>query len=124
MTYPAGSDQLRAARHPGALEVLEAGSRVRLVLTGEVDASMNSLMVDAVNDVADRGLPIDVDTREVTFIDSAAIALLMYLSVRVPQRMRFIQPSDPVRFLMEITGLEDQVDILEYDPRLDEDPGT
>jgi len=119
MTHPAESELARAARHPGSVQVLHSGSRVRLVLTGEVDASMNAQMVEAVHDVADRDLPIDVETRQVTFIDSSAIALLVYLAHRVPHPMRFIQPSEPVRFLMDITQLDEQAEVLDHDPGFD-----
>lgn len=123
MTYPAGSEQAQDARTPGSVEVIGSAARVRLVLAGEVDASMNAQMVEAVNDVADRGVPIDVDTRDVTFIDSSVIALLVYLASRVAQPIRFIQPSEPVRFLMDITQLDEQVDVLDHDPGPDEAQG-
>src|SRR5690625_7747952 len=118
-TQPAESQQARAARQPGSVQVLHSESRVLLVLTGEAAASMDAQMVEAVHDVADRDLPIDLETRQVTFIDSSAIALLVYLAHRVPHPMRFIQPSEPVRFLMDITQLDEQAEVLDHDPGFD-----
>ncbi len=101
---------------PGSVVLLTSPVRNRLVLSGELDLNDKAKLRDAVADAVERRLPVDVDTRNVTFMDSTAIAALSHLVQRLPHRLRFIQPPDLVRLLLEITGISDAVAIVEHDP--------
>ncbi|UNX54899.1 STAS domain-containing protein [Georgenia sp. TF02-10] len=100
----------------GSVAVLVAPDRVRLVLAGEVDSLLAAELATAVRDAAARRQPVEVDTRNVTFMDSTGVATLAELSRRTSVRPAFIRPPELVRFLLEVTGLGRVVDILEDDP--------
>jgi anti-sigma B factor antagonist len=101
---------------PGSSAVLTSATRVRLVLAGEVDISMNDELMEASSELEQIGLPIDVDVRNVTFMDSSVIAVLARLTHRVPAQLRIIEPPDVVRFLLEVTKIGELVEVLEVDP--------
>lgn len=101
---------------PGSVVLLTSPVRSRLVLCGELDLNDKATLRAAVANAVERGLPVDVDTRNVTFMDSTAIAALSHLVQRLPHPLRFIQPPDLVRLLLEITRICDAVTIVEHDP--------
>ncbi|MPV36629.1 STAS domain-containing protein [Georgenia subflava] len=101
----------------GAVSLLTSEVRLRLILSGEVESSLRKELTEAIDDAESTGLPVDVDTRSVTFMDSSVIALLARLAYRRPeQRLRFIDPPDLVRFLLGVTQLGAVVDVLDHDP--------
>jgi anti-sigma B factor antagonist len=100
----------------GSSALLTSDNRNRLVLAGEVDISMNEELGQAAVTVERSGLPLDVDVRNVTFMDSSVIAVLARLAYRLPDRLRIIEPPDVVRFLLEVTKIGDIVDIIDTDP--------
>lgn|GEM_PF-4672690 len=104
----------------GSVTVRFAGRRARLHLAGEVDSSMNPELAPVAVELAQRGLPVDVDTRAVTFMDSTVIALVAHLANQLPARVSFIDPPEHVRFLLQITQVEDLVEIIEA---VDDEPG-
>ena len=53
-----------------SVSVLTSPWRVRMVLSGPVDASMSDELTAAVREAERPGLPVEVDTRTVTFMDS------------------------------------------------------
>lgn len=115
-----GSKQLHGgdldSTQDGGVTVQTSRSRVRLVLAGQVDASMNSELAGAASEIARLDLPVDVDTQPVTFMDSTAIATLVHLATRLTSRIRIIQPPELVRFLLDVAQVGDLVDILDVDP--------
>lgn len=100
----------------GSVSVLSSPFRVLLVFSGQMDGSLNAELADAVTKAQQQGLPVDVDTRAVTFMDSSVIAMVAYLVYRLPHRVRFIQPPQLVRFLLEVTNIGELVDVLDHDP--------
>ncbi|TRW46122.1 STAS domain-containing protein [Georgenia yuyongxinii] len=101
---------------PGSAAVLTSATRARLVLAGEVDVSMNDELMEASSELEQTGLPIDVDVRHVTFMDSSVIAVLARLTHRVPSRLRIIEPPDVVRFLLDVTRIGELVEVVDADP--------
>src|SRR5690625_7063420 len=87
----------------GTVAVLISPHRVRLVLAGEVDASTEAELSEAVTEVLGLGLPVDIDVRNVTFMDSSAISGIARLSVQLGHRPRLIAPPESVRFLLSVT---------------------
>lgn len=100
----------------GSTALLTSATSNRLVLSGEVDISMNEELGQAAVTIERSGLPLEVDARNVTFMDSSVIAVLARLAYRLPDRLRIIQPPDVVRFLLEVTKIGEIVDIVDVDP--------
>ncbi|RPF26804.1 STAS domain-containing protein [Georgenia muralis] len=100
----------------GSASVLLLPGRTRLVLAGEVDTSLGEELTRSVAEVEDAGLPVEVDVRHVTFMDSSVVSALAGLAFRYPHRLVFIKPPDVVRFLLEVTNLGEMVDIVDDVP--------
>lgn len=100
----------------GSVAVLFSSERTRVVLGGEVDVSLSAELTDAISEAQAAELPVDVDVRQVTFMDSSGAAMLARLAARMPHKVRIIQPPDVVRFLLEVTAIGESVEILEDVP--------
>ena len=111
-------------RGPASVSVLQTAARTRLVLAGDVDISLNGTLNDAVELIVQLGRPVEVDTADVTFMDSAVVAVLARLAYRLPDRLRMLRPPDLVRFLLDVTQLGEIVDIVDEDPALPDEPLT
>lgn len=98
--------------HQGWLRLRRTDGLVRLELGGEVDALMEQALEQAVTEARTRDLPVEVDTRAVTFMDSLALASLARLAVGQHTAI-FVDPPDLVRFLLDVTRLGDVVQIRE-----------
>ena len=120
-------DGVRRAMEPPALriETRTEGDSIFIVLAGELDASscpaVEAKLADADGD--GDGLVV-VDLREVNFIDSTGIALLvraMRASAEDSDRLRVVPSrSRDVQRLLEICGMDQALPILE-DPAGDEE---
>lgn len=106
----------------GSVHALLGSRRTRLVLSGEIDVSMSADLTEAIAVAEQAGLPVEVDARHVTFMDSSGVALLARLASRTPGRLALIQPPDVVRFLLEVTRIGELVDVLDADPGFDPAP--
>jgi len=91
--------------------VLEV-ERARLVLRGEVDARLSPRFREVISRLLANPVPVDVETVEVTFVDSAAIAMIAHLARQLPASVRFLAPTPQVRFLLELTQVEDLVEVV------------
>ncbi|GAA4288121.1 STAS domain-containing protein [Georgenia daeguensis] len=109
----------------GQVTVRTSTTRTRLVLSGEVDMSLADELSAAVDEVLVLGLPVDVDVRDVTFLDSSGLSKLVHLATGAVTRPRLIEPPDFVTFLLEVTRLDEVMDVLESDPGFpDGDPAS
>ena len=111
-----GTDTPRGAGGAGSVHTLLDPDRTRLVLSGEIDVALTDELTEAVTDAETAGLPVEVDARHVTFMDSSGIALLARLANRTPGRLSLIKPPDVVRFLLEVTRIGDLVDVIDSEP--------
>ena len=57
--------------------------------------------------------PIEIDTLAVSFVDSTVIAVFAALAHRQPGRLRFINPSESVRFLLDLTQLAQIIEVID-----------
>jgi anti-anti-sigma factor len=105
----------------GSVHVMVSHSRTRLVLSGEIDVALSSELAEAISEAERAGLPVEIDARHVTFMDSSGVTMLARLAHRAPGRLRMIQPPDVVRFLLEVTRIGEVVDVLDADPGFPED---
>jgi ABC-type transporter Mla MlaB component len=106
----------RIDRRTGTVTVLATGVGARLVLTGEVDVSMNSQLYAAAAELEKLGMPIEVHTRDVTYTDSSVMAILARLAHRCEHRIKVVDPPPLVRFLLLVAQLEDAVDVVSRRP--------
>ena len=107
---------------PGAVQVLEVDGATHVVLSGEIDSDLGRDLQQAAADPAVAGLPVVVDTRRVTFMDSAGLAFIARLCGRGQERVTLLVASQTVLFLLEVTGMKDAVDIV--DVRTEGDAAT
>lgn len=98
----------------GTAAVLSSGTRVRIALAGELDLACRPAVEEACRDALSHGLPVDLDVRDVTFIDSSILTLVFKLAVSSP--LRVVGPNELVRFLFDVTGLSSRVEMLDEDP--------
>jgi anti-sigma B factor antagonist len=100
----------------GKVAVRTSAARTRLVLSGEVDMSLADELSAAVDDALALGLPVDVDVRHVTFLDSSGLSKLVRLATGAVTRPRLIEPPEFVTFLLEVTRLDEVMDVVAEDP--------
>ncbi|WP_193311358.1 STAS domain-containing protein [Georgenia satyanarayanai] len=98
----------------GSAAVLASPTRVRIVLAGELDLAIRSDIEEACRDARRYRLPVDLDVRNVTFMDSSIVVLIFSLAASSP--LRVIGSTELVQFLFDVTGLAARVEMLEEDP--------
>ncbi|WP_370634542.1 STAS domain-containing protein [Actinotalea sp. Marseille-Q4924] len=101
-----------AESQPGSVQVIVQGGRTRIVLSGEIDADLGPDLQEATTDAESTGLPIDIDTEHVTFMDSSGIAFLARIATRTGSRTRVIRPPETVRFLLEVTRIGELLEVV------------
>jgi len=100
---------VRGSRHatgvsesdPAAARFAVRGNEVRV--TGELDLDTAPQLYVSTMVVGDPGTTVRLDMSEVTFIDASAIRVLV--KVGRQRGVVVVNPSPPVRRLLEITGL-------------------
>ena len=93
------------------MEVQQAAGRTTLLLSGEFDASCVLRFERLVRTAMDNPLPyVEIDMREVTFIDSTGLALLLRTEGASRQdgfELEILRsPAAAVRSALEASGLE------------------
>ncbi len=112
----AGGDDADA----GSVHVIMGRTKTRIVLSGEIDALVSPDLVEAAAEAEDAGRPVEVDAHHVTFMDSTGVAFLARLASRSSTRLVLIRPPDVVRFLIEVTSINDLLDVVDDDPGVDD----
>jgi anti-anti-sigma factor len=102
----------------GTLEVrsaIEDGTRV-VSLSGELDLSNAETAKAALQEAREADAPLIVDMRELEFIDSTGIALLVGIIGSEGPEVRFV-PSDSAAVIrvMELTGLAGRLPLAEVE---------
>ncbi len=100
-----------ATGEPGAVHVILGADSTRIVLSGEVDADLGPDLQQASADAEQAGLPIEVDTHHVTFMDSSGVAFLARLAIRSQHRIRLLRVPPTVQFLLEVTRIGELLDV-------------
>jgi anti-sigma B factor antagonist len=119
-----GPDAAGVAAETGSVHVMVSSSRTRLVLSGEVDVALSGELTEAVTEAERAGLPVEIDARHVTFMDSSGVSMLARLAHRTPGRLMMIEPPDVVRFLLGVTRIGEVVDVVDVDPGFPDEPPT
>lgn len=102
---PPSSQPVERSLDPGSVHVLFEPGTTRVVLTGEIDAELGPDLHQAADDALSTARPIEVDSRLVTFMDSAGVAFLARLASRATDRVVLVDPPDVVGFLIETTRI-------------------
>jgi anti-sigma B factor antagonist len=100
---PAPDFELRTHRRDSAVEVAAAGE-LDMAAAFQLESGVDPLLAD---DAVDS---VQLDLSEVGFVDSAGLGALLALRERAQDRgiaLEIARPSDPVRRLLELTGLGD-----------------
>lgn len=109
----------RQGGEPGAVHVILGSERTRIVLSGEIDADLGTDLAEATADAERAGLPIEVDARHVTFMDSSGVAFLARLSIRSTHRVRLLRVPPTVQFLLDVTRIGELLDVVDGDGDFD-----
>jgi anti-sigma B factor antagonist len=110
----AQSDRAVPAR--GEISVLSTATRTVVTLGGEIDIDLTRELVGACDIAMHMGLPVDFDVRDVTHMDSSAIAMIARVAYASTTPPRLIRPPDVVEFLLEVTGIGEVVEVTHADP--------
>lgn len=106
---------------PGSVHVMYSATATRVVLAGQVDASLRADLADAAEAVADaRRSVVQVDAQQVTFMDSIGVSFLARLASLTRSTLVVIRPPEMLRFLFAVTDIGGLLEITEDDPGFDE----
>lgn len=110
------SDEVSPRAEGGSVHTLLDQDRTRIVLSGEIDVSVNTELVEAITEAEAAGVPTEVDARQVTFIDSSGVALLARLASRTPNTLTVLDPPEVLTFLLDITRIGELVQVQHTAP--------
>ena len=98
----------------GTVRVGRAEERVVVHLGGEVDACLGPALGRGVEEALATGLPVLVQAREVTFMDSTGLGFLARLASRSAERRITVSGApDVVRHLVHRARLEGMVELVD-----------
>jgi anti-sigma B factor antagonist len=99
---------------PFSVEVLPDRQRVVVVPRGEVDIATVDELAAQIDALVARGFDtVVLDLREISFLDSSGIHLLLHQTARPDARVTVIDGGPRVRRLIELTGVRE---LLQFEP--------
>ena len=113
---PTVTNAVDAPAEPASVHVIVEADRTCIVLSGEVDADLTAELRTATADAEAAGLPIEIDSQHVTFMDSSGVAFLARLATRSQQPVRMVRVPENVRFLLEVTRIGELLEIDDAPP--------
>jgi len=93
--------------------------RGSVTLVGEHEAYTADKLAKHLRGLLDEGVPVVIDLRQATFLDSTVIGVLIASQKRAHELgLEFVlrlgdDTGWPVRRLLEVTGLEEEFDVLD-----------
>ncbi|MCA1840940.1 MAG: STAS domain-containing protein [Actinobacteria bacterium] len=91
-------------------------SRAIVLVNGEIDLLTAPRLRETLERLISQGaVRIDIDLREVSFLDSQGIGLLVSTHKRLEEadgQLRVLQPPAPVRKLLRITGIDALLEVV------------
>jgi anti-anti-sigma factor len=92
------------------VEVRPERERAFVVPRGELDMASTDRVAEHIDELVDAGYAdIVLDLRELTFMDSAGVRLVVQQTRRTDRTVRLIDGTDPVRKLFDLTGLRNHL---------------
>ena len=105
---------IESSRGPvGGITVMEAPSVTTARLWGEIDEALRDQASSALVRALDRGLPVVIETSEVTFIDSTGIAfLIQFCRIGREEGLKVVLADPPplVTDVLSMLGLQELFD--------------
>lgn len=111
-TMTAYLDENLSAADAGTAHLLVGDDAVRLVLVGDIGAEVSGELTETMDEAIASGLPVEIDAHHVTFMDSAGVALIAKLAAQLPAPPKMLRTPDTVEFLLNVTGLNEAVEIV------------
>jgi anti-anti-sigma factor len=103
-----------ATRAQLAIGERRVGRRAVLAVAGEVDIQTASDLRAAIDAAGTRAFEIWVDLSDTTFMDSSGVHALAGARAqlaRADRRLALICPAGPVRRVLELTGLDQRIEV-------------
>lgn len=100
--------------HHGTIEIHVDDDRSRVVLRGEIDGARRDEASAALAAVVTAALPVDIETADVTFIDSSGVAFLVQIHAIGADEgfaVRLVEPSEVVVDVLQMIGLDDRFEL-------------
>jgi anti-anti-sigma factor len=104
---------------PRSMSVSVERDRAVVTLSGEHEAYSADKLARKLTALVAEGVPITVDLRQAMFIDSTVVGVLLASHRRAAEAgLEFVlllgsETGWPVRRLLEVTGLDSELDLLE-----------
>jgi anti-anti-sigma factor len=99
--------------HQFDVEVRPEHERAFVVPRGELDLASTGRVAEHIDELVDAGYAdIVLDLRELTFMDSAGVRLVVQQTRRTDRTVRLIDGTDPVAKLFDLTGLRGHLPFL------------
>jgi anti-anti-sigma factor len=100
-----------------AISTSEQGGRTVVLLRGELDLATAPALEQVVTERLDAGHEVVVDLRELAFMDSTGLRVLVAAHASVGDEKRFliVRPpaGGPIAKILAIAGVESQLDIVD-----------
>lgn len=100
---------------PASFEVRSEfdGGNGRLIVVGELDIATKPQLEDAAHATIERGVrELTIDLRELSFMDSSGLSLLIILNERASSEgwtLRLLKPSGPALTILTLTGADENL---------------
>ena len=105
--------------HAQAMSVNVERDRAFVVMNGEHEAYSTDKLARNLTALIAEGVPVTVDLRQATFIDSTVVGVLIGAHRRAAEAgLEFVlllgsETGWPVRRLLEVTGLDAELDVVD-----------
>jgi anti-anti-sigma factor len=100
-----------------AISTSEQGGRTVVLLRGELDLATAPQLEQVVTERLEAGDEVVVDLRELDFMDSTGLRVLVRAHASVADERRFLivrpPPGGPIAKILSIAGVESQFDIVD-----------
>lgn len=103
-------------QHEFNIETSESETSVRILVAGELDLATAPLLDGEVRQVEATAASLVIDLSGVTFMDSSGLRLLVDAHQRSQEngnRLQIIEGSEPVRRVLRLSGLDQQLPIIQ-----------
>ncbi len=100
-----------------SISTSERGGRWVVVVRGELDLATAPALETAVTERLDAGHEVVVDLRELAFMDSTGLRVLVRAHASVGDEKRFLvvrpPPGGPIAKILAIAGVDSQLDLVD-----------
>jgi anti-anti-sigma factor len=101
---------------PLTLDIVKSDDSVAVVIAGEIDLDSRQVLDDAISRLEADPVDLVLDLGGVTFVDSQGVNLLVHVRQVLDEAgasLTLLRPSPAVRKVLELTGVDTYVDIVE-----------